>query len=72
MEADLVISLVPAPGSCRAAVIDPPRLARHGGHAIWLSPDGLRIESVRQGQGDRPWVPRLPPGTDGTAGRGGQ
>jgi competence protein ComEC len=70
MDADLVISLVPATGSCRAPVIDPPRLARHGGHAIWLTPAGLRIESVRQGQGDRPWVPRLPPGMDRTAGGG--
>ena len=59
-EADLVIVLVPAADPCRAPVIDPTRLAREGGHAIWLNDDGLRIETVRDGQGQRPWVPPLP------------
>ena len=60
-EADLVIVLVRIAGPCRAPVIDPARLAREGGHAIWLTGEGLRIESVRDGQGERPWVPPLPP-----------
>ena len=59
-EADLVIVLVRITDSCQAPVIDPDRLAREGGHAIWLTKDGLRIESVRDGQGARPWVPPLP------------
>ncbi len=58
-EADLVIVLVPADGNCRAPVIDPVLLAREGGHAIWLSEAGIRIETVRQGQGSRPWVAPL-------------
>jgi len=53
--------LVPVAAPCRAPLIDSARLAREGGHAIWLNRDGLRIESVRDGQGHRPWVPPLPP-----------
>ena len=60
-ESDLVIVLVPVTDPCRAPLIDSARLAREGGHAIWLTGDGLRIESVRDGQGQRPWVPPLPP-----------
>jgi competence protein ComEC len=58
-EADLVILLVPTEGSCRVPVIDPALLAREGGHAIWLSEAGIRIETVHQGQGNRPWVAPL-------------
>jgi competence protein ComEC len=60
-EADLVIVLAPVADACQVPVLDPARLARNGGHAIWLNGDGLRIESVREGQGMRPWVPPLPP-----------
>jgi len=63
-EADLVIVLVPVDASCQVPVIDPARLARDGGHAIWLSHDGVKIESVREGQGARPWVPPPPPGDE--------
>ena len=59
-EAELVIVLVPVADPCQAQVIDPALLARDGGHAIWVSNDGLKIESVRDGQGARPWVPPLP------------
>ena len=58
-DSDLVIILVPPDGSCAAAVIDPARLLQRGGHAIWLSQAGLRTESVRDGQGERPWVAPL-------------
>jgi len=58
-EADLVILLVPSDGACRVPVIDPAKLAREGGHAIWLSQAGIHIETVRQGQGSRPWVAPL-------------
>jgi competence protein ComEC len=67
-EADLVIVLVPVDESCRVPVIDPARLARDGGHAIWLSQDGVKIESVREGQGARLWVPPLPPSDELDAG----
>ena len=63
-DSDLVIVLVKAPAACAAPVIDPDLLQQQGGHAIWLSQDGLRIESVRNGQGDRPWVAALPDGDD--------
>jgi competence protein ComEC len=64
-EADLVILMVPADGDCRVSVIDPAKLAREGGHAIWLSEAGIRIETVRQGQGSRPWVAPLDGAGDG-------
>jgi len=58
-DSNLVILLVPADGPCRVSVIDPARLQQQGGHAIWLSQEGLRIETVRDGQGERPWVAPL-------------
>jgi competence protein ComEC len=33
---------------------------RDGAHAIWLSPDGVRILSDREARGRRPWVPPPP------------
>jgi competence protein ComEC len=57
--ADLVVSLVPARRACGAGllVIDRIDLWREGPHAFWLSPGGIRIESVARWQGDRPWSP---------------
>jgi competence protein ComEC len=54
-EADLVIALKPAPGPCRAPLIDQARLARDGGFAVWLAAGGVRIESVRDREGEWPW-----------------
>lgn len=56
--ADLVISAAPLREACPSAmrVIDRFDLWRNGGHAIWLSPDTVRIESVREWRGRRPWV----------------
>lgn len=57
--ADLVVSLVPVRRGCSGPlVIGRFDLWRNGTHAIWLEPDGARIETVRARQGDRPWVPR--------------
>jgi competence protein ComEC len=57
--ADLVVSLVPVRRACAGTpVIDRFDLWRDGTHAVWLEAWGLRIESVRERQGDRPWVPR--------------
>jgi competence protein ComEC len=39
-------------------VIDRFDLWRNGGHALWLSAGGVRVESVATGRGTRPWVGR--------------
>lgn len=56
--ADIVVSLVPVRRGCRGpeAVIDRFDLWRNGSYAVWLDPDSIRVESVRQWQGRRPWV----------------
>jgi competence protein ComEC len=56
--ADLVVSPVAAHRLCSGAqVIDRTDTYREGGHAVWLDPSGITIETVRQWQGDRPWSP---------------
>ncbi len=62
--ADLVVSAVPAWDLCQGpeTVVDRFDLWRHGGHAIWLEPDGARVESVAGAHGKRPWVARRRPG----------
>ncbi|MDD9907804.1 MAG: ComEC/Rec2 family competence protein [Rhodospirillaceae bacterium] len=54
--ADIVISAVPVRWSCPTArlVVDRFDLWRHGGHAVWL--DSLKVETVTEKQGRRPWV----------------
>jgi competence protein ComEC len=61
-EADLVLSLVRAPRSCRGRtrLIDLVDLHRNGATALWLD-DPLRIESANQWRGERPWVPGFAP-----------
>ncbi|MGB8274758.1 MAG: ComEC/Rec2 family competence protein, partial [Alphaproteobacteria bacterium] len=55
--ADAVISLIPARRICRGVpVIDRFDLWRRGAHAIWLDRGTIRIESVRDWQGERPWT----------------
>ena len=43
---------------CRspAVVIDRFDVWRAGAHAVWLSEEEVRVESVAQGRGERPWV----------------
>ncbi|MGD0192765.1 MAG: ComEC/Rec2 family competence protein [Rhizomicrobium sp.] len=55
-KAYVVVSAVPLRGSCTGprAVIDRFDVARNGAHAIWLG-DKVRVETVRQERGDRPW-----------------
>ena len=62
--ADLVVSAVPAWDLCQGpeTVVDRFDLWRHGGHAIWLEPEGARAESVAGARGERPWVARRRPG----------
>jgi competence protein ComEC len=56
---DLVVSPVAAHRACRGAlIVDRLDTWRRGGHAIWLDGDRVRIETVRDWQGDRPWSPR--------------
>ena len=60
--ADLVISTVPVWDLCRGpeTVVDRFDLWREGAHALWLEPEGARVESVVQTRGERPWVARRP------------
>ena len=58
--ADVVISLEPLRRQpCRgpAVVIDRFDVWRAGAHAVWLAPDGLKVETVARHQGARPWSP---------------
>ena len=61
--ADLVVSTVPAWHLCPGpeTVVDRFDLWRDGSHAIWLAPDGVRVESVAESRGKRPWVARRGP-----------
>lgn len=56
--AQVVLSAVPIRQTCRSAqvVVDRFDLWRRGGHAVWLTPDGARVETVAGWQGDRPWA----------------
>ena len=61
--ARLVIAAVPDTGRCGGVrLIDRFDLWRNGGHAVWLSPQAIGIETVAERQGDRPW--RVRPGAD--------
>ena len=59
-DSDLVIVLERIAAPCRVPVIDPERLARLGGHAIRVGEGGIEIETVRDIQGERPWVATSP------------
>ena len=62
--ADVVVSTVPVRRPCPAAktVIDRFDLWRQGGHALWLLENGgVRVESVNERRGRRPWVVRPAP-----------
>ncbi|HEX9771072.1 MAG TPA: ComEC/Rec2 family competence protein [Kiloniellales bacterium] len=59
--ATVVIALEPVPdGACPGPrlVIDRFDLWRNGAYALWLSPDGIEVRSVREVSGERPWVRR--------------
>ena len=55
---DIVIALIPVGRSCRPpkGVIDRFDLWRGGTHAVYLSRDGPRVQSVNGERGRRPWV----------------
>jgi competence protein ComEC len=55
--ADLVISPIAAHYNCtRGVLIDSVDTWKRGGHAVWLSPGGVAIESVSDWRGERPWT----------------
>jgi competence protein ComEC len=58
--ADVVITPLPAPDSCRAAgarVLDRGRLRTGGSHALWLAQgEPVRLRSAVEGMGDRLWT----------------
>jgi competence protein ComEC len=57
--ATVVISREPIRGRTCAGtplVIDRFDLWREGGHAVWLSSDGVRVQTVADWRGKRPWV----------------
>ena len=59
---DMIVSLVPVEAACPAAlgVIDRFDLWRRGTHAITVERDGVRIETVDEARGRRPWNPGRP------------
>jgi len=60
---DAIVSQVPAGFLCRSVipVIDRIDSWRRGAVALWLDKGGVTVESVNEGRGDRPWVPRSRP-----------
>jgi len=60
--ADLVVTPIPARGGCRSKpVIDRFDTWRNGSYAVWLDGERIKIESVRDWRGERPWVPARGP-----------
>ena len=57
-KASIVIASISA-HQCKGPrlVIDAPDLYYGGGHALWITSDTVRIETVAQKRGLRPWVP---------------
>jgi len=60
---DAIVSQVPAGFLCRTMipVIDRIDSWRRGAVALWLDRDGVTVESVNEGRGDRLWVPHSRP-----------
>ncbi len=56
--ADVVIALVLIDAGCRGphTVIDRFDIWREGAHAVWLDADGVRVASVADRRGVRPWT----------------
>lgn len=57
-EADILVAAFPLRGRCRSVKwrIDRFSVWRKGAHALYVGPDGVRIETARDLQGTRPWV----------------
>jgi competence protein ComEC len=70
-EATVVVSALPLRHGCPSAsvAIDRFDLWRRGGHAFWLGPDEVRVETVADWRGQRPWVPAEPSSRERSAAR---
>lgn len=57
-QADILISAFPLRGRCRSVKLRIDRFSvwRKGAHALYVDADGIRIETSRDLQGQRPWV----------------
>jgi competence protein ComEC len=57
--AAIVVSASPTRGLCKGPklVIDRFAVADNGAYAIWLNGNDMRVETVRDDRGDRPWSP---------------
>ncbi|MBL8834080.1 MAG: ComEC/Rec2 family competence protein [Rhodospirillales bacterium] len=61
--ADLVVATVSVRAACRSMAgrtIDRFDLLEGGAHAIWIADGHVRVETVREWRGARPWVPDPP------------
>lgn len=59
--ADLVVATVSVRAACRSMAgrtIDRFDLLEGGAHAIWIADGGIRVETVREWRGNRPWTGR--------------
>jgi len=57
-EADILIAAFPLRGRCRSVALRIDRFTvwRAGAHVLYLDEDGIRLETSREEQGERPWV----------------
>lgn len=58
LRADIVVTEFPVGRHCRAArlTVDLMDLKAHGAHALYLSGQSIRVETVAQMRGERPWT----------------
>lgn len=52
----VVADAYPRPCPSATRILDEDTLDRRGAHAVWLTGDAIRIESVNAARGERPWV----------------
>ncbi|QIG51220.1 ComEC family competence protein [Nordella sp. HKS 07] len=57
-EADILVAAFPLRGRCRSVKwrVDRFSVWREGAHALYFEADGIRVETARGLQGERPWV----------------
>lgn len=57
--ADVIVATVPVRRACdhTLAVVDRWDLWKKGAHALWLDGTAVRVETVAESMGDRPWSP---------------
>jgi competence protein ComEC len=62
--ASILVLRLPAPRGCkpRGRMIDTEAVAARGAHALYVESGRVRVETVADQRGDRPWAPRHAPG----------